>query len=55
MAIFMEVLYINTIIFSAFSFFNYKDAYKLINYIGIDIKMSEAFIEKNKKDSWSSV
>ncbi|CAD8046213.1 unnamed protein product [Paramecium sonneborni] len=42
-------------LWNAFSFFNYKDAYKLINYIGIDIKMSEAFIEKNKKDSWSSV
>ncbi|CAD8137938.1 unnamed protein product [Paramecium pentaurelia] len=42
-------------LWNAFSFFNYKDAYKLLSYIGIDIKMSDAFKEQNKKDSWSSV
>ncbi|CAD8126963.1 unnamed protein product [Paramecium sonneborni] len=42
-------------LWNAFSFFNYKDTYKLMNYIGIDIKMSDAFKEQNKKDSWSSV
>ncbi|CAD8131980.1 unnamed protein product [Paramecium pentaurelia] len=42
-------------LWNAFSFFNYKDAYKLLNYIGIDIKMADAFKAQNKKDSWYSV
>ncbi|CAD8046977.1 unnamed protein product [Paramecium sonneborni] len=40
---------------NAFSFFNYKEAYKLLCYIGIEIKLSDSFKEQNRKDSWSSV
>ncbi|CAD8138514.1 unnamed protein product [Paramecium pentaurelia] len=40
---------------NAFSFFNYKEAYKLLCYIGIEIKLSDTFKEQNRKDSWSSV
>ncbi|CAK72672.1 unnamed protein product (macronuclear) [Paramecium tetraurelia] len=40
---------------NAFSFFNYKEAYKLLCYIGIEMKLSDTFKEQNKKDSWSSV
>ncbi|CAD8046810.1 unnamed protein product [Paramecium primaurelia] len=40
---------------NAFSFFNYKEAYKLLCYIGIEIKLSDTFKEQNRKNSWSSV
>ncbi|CAD8135458.1 unnamed protein product [Paramecium octaurelia] len=42
-------------LWNAFSFFNYRDTYKLLTYIGIDIKIQDAFTEQNKKDSWGSV
>ncbi|CAK92460.1 unnamed protein product (macronuclear) [Paramecium tetraurelia] len=40
---------------NAFSFFNYKEAYKLLCYIGIEMKLSDTFKEQNRKDSWVSV
>lgn len=40
---------------NAYSYFNYKETYKLLSYIGYDAKLSDCFKECNRKDSWSSI
>ena len=40
---------------SAYVFKNYKEAYKLLKYIGYDGKLHHCFKETSRKDNWNSL